>query len=275
MPNKLNFPLNLQRFAATLSISLKEDRYSTEENTSDVTLTITATRTSGTTHWENPKTGTAIIDGQSFQFSLALKSSQKSSSTTVSTTIKHNDDGSKTISCSASIATGTSSGTISASGSYPLTSIPRSTDIPSLTGEIENSYTIPIYPNSTDFSHSLYIEFGKINGYVNNNGDLQTSEYKFSSNTKPVLIPFNFPVSFYTVFNIQESMGTMTLKTYSGDKFIGEKQSSLTVRRSESRCRPSIEGTVEDSNPTTINLTGNKKILVNLKKFLIKKKQKK
>ncbi len=176
--------------------------------------------------------------------------------------IKHDDYGKKTINISFSVDDASSAtytcGNASASSNMTLTTIPRATACPDLSGDIESTYTIALNPASSNFTHSLKVTFGSISQYVNASGNLQTSEYKFSNSN----INFTIPASFYQQISKKKGTGTLTLITYSGTTNIGSKTGTLTASCLESRCRPSISGTVVDINSTTISLTGNSNKLV-------------
>ena len=172
------------------------------------------------------------------------------------TEITHNADGSKTASFSCSYTQSSSAsytpGNASLSGNIVLTTIPRATTCPNLSGDIESTYNIALNPASSSFSHSLRVTFGSINQYVNASGNLQSAEYKFTNKN----INFTIPSSFYQQFTGKSATGTLTLTTYNGSTNIGTKTGTLTANCLESRCRPSISGTAVDVNATTIALTG-------------------
>lgn len=118
--------LNYKRFAVSTSITCTTDSQSIQNNTSEVTIKFKVTRTSGSTYWASAKTVTFTCDGQTKTSSLALPSSKTSASCSQTFTISHNADGTKTISYKAKSAdTGTSVGSVSASGSTTLPTIPR------------------------------------------------------------------------------------------------------------------------------------------------------
>lgn len=172
--------------------------------------------------------------------------------------IEHEDDGSKTLSVAVNFNPVTSSYSYlpannTISGSVVLTKIPRATTCPSLSGDIESTYTIALNPAVSTFSHSLYVSFGTKTGYINASGNLQSTEYKFTNPN----INFTIPSSFYSQFTGKNGTGTLTLKTYDGTTLIGSSEATLTANCLESRCRPSISGTLVDSNSTTTALTGN------------------
>lgn len=170
--------------------------------------------------------------------------------------IEHNADGSKTASFSCSYSQNSSAsytpGNASLSGNIVLTTIPRATTCPSLSGDIESTYNIALNPASSSFSHSLKVTFGSINQYINASGNLQAAEYKFTNRN----INFTIPASFYQQISGKSGRGTLTLTTYNGSTNIGTKTGTLTANCLESRCRPSISGTAVDINATTIALTG-------------------
>lgn len=172
--------------------------------------------------------------------------------------ITHEDDGSKTLSVSVNFNPVTSSYSYlpannTISGSVVLTKIPRATTCPNLSGDIESTYTIALNPAVSTFSHSLYVEFGTMTGFINASGNLQSTEYKFTNPN----INFTIPSSFYSQFTGKNGNGTLTLKTYDDSTLIGSTPATLTANCLESRCKPSISGTLIDSNSTTTALTGN------------------
>lgn len=173
------------------------------------------------------------------------------------TEVTHNSDGSKKASFSCSYTQSSSAsytpGNASLSGTITLTTIPRATTCPNLSGDIESTYNIALNPASSSFSHSLRVTFGSINQYVNASGNLQSAEYKFTNKN----INFTIPASFYQQISGKNGNGTLTLVTYNGNTNIGTKTGTLTAHCLESRCRPSISGTAVDVNATTIALTGN------------------
>lgn len=171
--------------------------------------------------------------------------------------ISHNADGSKSINFSCSYAQSSTSswtpGNASLSGNLVLTTIPRATTCPNLSGDIESTYNIALNPASSSFSHSLKVTFGAISGYINASGNLQTTEYKFNNKN----INFTIPSSFYQQFSGKSGTGILNLTTYNGSNNIGTKKATLTANCLESRCKPSISGSVKDANNATKALTGN------------------
>ena len=202
----------------------------------------------------------AVIDGRQVYNQYAQRSCGAGQTVTWAsgtTEITHNADGSKTASFSCSYSQNSSAsytpGNASLSGNIVLITIPRATACPNLSGDVESTYNIALNPASDSFSHSLKVTFGSINQYINASGNLQSAEYKFTNKN----INFTIPSSFYQQFTGKSATGTLTLTTYNGNTNIGTKTSTLTANCLESRCKPSISGTVVDVNSTTIALTGN------------------
>ena len=130
--SKLHNKLDIQRFSASGTISCAVLSQNSSSNTSNVRITFTVKRTGGSTYWSSAKTVTIHCDGQTATTTLSLPSNKTSNSCSVDfNNISHNADGTKSISYDASIATGTSAGTITASGSTTLPTIPRYTSITS------------------------------------------------------------------------------------------------------------------------------------------------
>ena len=202
----------------------------------------------------------AVIDGKQVYNQYAQRSCNGGTTVTWAsgtTEVTHNSDGSKKASFSCSYTQSSSAsytpGNASLSGTITLTTIPRATTCPNLSGDIESTYNIALNPASSSFSHSLRVTFGSINQYVNASGNLQSAEYKFTNKN----INFTIPASFYQQISGKNGNGTLTLVTYNGNTNIGTKTGTLTAHCLESRCRPSISGTAVDVNATTIALTGN------------------
>ena len=201
----------------------------------------------------------AVIDGKQVYNQYAQRSCNGGTTVTWAsgtTEITHNPDGSKKASLSCSYTQNSSAsytpGNASLSGTITLTTIPRATTCPNLSGDIESTYNIALNPASSGFTHSLKVTFGSISQYINESGNLQATEYKFSNNN----INFTIPSSFYQQFSGKSGTGTLTLTTYNSNTNIGTKTGTLTANCLESKCRPSISGTAVDANSTTVALTG-------------------
>ena len=242
------------------TLKVDENTTSTPGNTSSVSFSFKISPIQNGWDWyyyNNTISFSVNINGQNF--SGYIPNYDGSSTVTLASStfnITHENDGKKTISISFSVSDASSAsytcGNASASSTMLLTTIPRATSWPNLSGDIESTYNVALNPANSNFTHSLKVSFGSISQYINASGNLQVSEYKFSNNN----INFTIPSSFYQQFSGKSGTGTLTLTTYSGSTNIGTKTSTLTANCLESRCRPSINGTAVDVNSTTIALTG-------------------
>lgn len=255
--------LNIQLFAASASISCSQvgepniaGNYTTQR------LTFTVKRTSGTTYWATAK---ALI------FSVTYLTDSGTATKTASTTlafpsgsvgatasayadieIPHKSDGSQYITFSASIATGTSAGTLNPSGSATLYTIPRTSSFSATNAAIGGSSSISISRASSSFTHNVLYSFGSLSGTA-------LSGTGTGGN-------WTIPSSFYTqIPNSKTGTCTLTCITYSGSTEIGRTSKTITISTSESLCKPSVSGSVVDTNSATIALTGNSSKLVKYK----------
>jgi hypothetical protein len=119
---------------------------------------------------------------------------------------------------------------------------------------------IAVSRKSTSYTHSIQYSFGALSGYVDGNGNAVGYEAK----TDATSIAFNVPSSFYEQIATHRSAPcTLYCRTYLGDTQIGETQSCVFwAIAAESACAPQVIGAIEDANPSTIALTGNKYRLV-------------
>ena len=169
--------------------------------------------------------------------------------------LKHNDDGSKTISYSFSVSSLSASylpGAASASGSMELTYIPRASTITCTPADIGSRPTITISRASNSFTHSVSYAFGSLKGDI----ALKTSATSITN--------WTIPEEFYKqIPNAPTGKGTLTCITYSGNTPIGDpQQCELSVTTNETICKPTVYGWVVDINPRTIAATGNESALV-------------
>lgn len=181
-------------------------------------------------------------------------------------TVAHDADGSKTITVSVSIqgytATGNGANGFSVSGSYTvvLPQIPRASTIGATDANIGSKSVIAVSRKSTAYTHSIQYKFGNLSGYVTDSGGISQTEVK----TTATSIAFAIPATFYAqIQNAKSANCTLICRTYSGTTQIGDAQTdSFTVTAAEDLCAPQVSGTVEDINPLTLSLTGNKAKLV-------------
>lgn len=246
--------LNIQLFAATASISCSQVGQNIANNKSTQRITFTVKRTSGTTWWGTAKTVTFTVNGGTYTTTMAFPSGSVGATTScyVDVSIPHNADGTKSISYSASIVTGTSAGTLTASGSSTLPTIPRTSSFSATNATIGGSSSISISRASSSFTHNVLYSFGSLSGTA-------LSGTGTGGN-------WTIPSSFYgQIPNSKTGTCTLTCITYSGGTEIGRTSKTITISTSESACKPSVSGSVVDTNSATIALTGDSSKLVKYK----------
>lgn len=131
---------------------------------------------------------------------------------------------------------------------------------------IESVSTITVTKYNNSYYHSLQYSFGSLSGYIKADGTTSSSEVKISQTS----VSFQVPSSFYAqIPNSKTGTCTITCRTYSS-------ASSTTVLGNATTCtfiatasldlsRPSVDGTVVDTNANTITLTGDSSTLIRYK----------
>lgn len=156
------------------------------------------------------------------------------------TDITHNNDGSKTVSFSASYkaesTAGYLPGNMSLSGNYALTTIPRATTISSVTSEVyvngSNSISIALDRKSTNFTQNVTIK--------------ANDTYQTTITNSDVNVSYVIPVTWINAIGSNDSIsGTVSVTTYNGSTQIGDTQTStFTLKKatpSTITCTDSIE----------------------------------
>ena len=196
--------------------------------------------------------GTIVIGGVSKSFS-GVKVTLAANNTyvlvaTATQTISHNTDGTKsvTISATGSIAGSTLSST-TISQAVTLDTIPRASSISCTTVNIESNPTITISRASSSFTHTVTYTFGSLTGTI------------ATKTTATSITNWAIPASFYAqIPNAKTGEGSLTCTTFSGNTQIGDpKTCKLSVTTDETKCKPTVSGTVVDTNSKTVALTGN------------------
>ena len=229
--------------AVSQSLTLTEQSYSVADNTSVVRLVWTSTQT-GQSYNGFTKTATYTINGKSYNVSYILPANKTITLVDDTWTIPHNSDGSYTVSASSWMDTGISAGVITKQATLKLTDIPRASTVSATQANIGESTTITINRASSGFTHTLTYGFGTLEGTI-------------ATKTSSTSVRFTLPAAFYTqIPNAQSGWGTIHCDTYNGNTLIGSSSCTLIANCNESSCKPTLSGTVVDSNTTTVALTG-------------------
>ncbi len=202
--------------ASTPSITITQNSQSIANNTSSITVKCYVTTSGGSYNNYSPS-GKCTINGTTYSFSHSIPANTKTLVYSKTVTVGHNTDGTKTVSASFTFNTELYEGTIRASTSKKLTTIPRTTT-PSLSASSVKpggSITISMPRASSSFDHTLTYSCGKSSGTIGSN--LGTSK------------TWTVPTSFITQNPNGNQTCTITCKTYSGSTYIGSKSVSFTV----------------------------------------------
>ena len=210
-----------------LVLTVTETSTSVANNTSNVSWNLKCECQNAYAQW-NPGPGTVsvTINGSNrYSGRPAFVFPGMNSSITLCSgtmTVNHNNDGSKSISCSASY-TATSSayylpGNMSVSGNMNLTTIARATQ-PSVSPTsitMGGSITISTPRASSSFTHTLKYSFGGASGTI------ATGVGTSKAWTVPTSLATQIP-------NSTSGTGTITCETYNGSTLIGTKTCSFTA----------------------------------------------
>ena len=167
------------------------------------------------------------------------------------TSITHNDDGTKTFDYSFSQTfsitfSGSTIGTVSGSGSGTLNTIARASSVSCTTANIGSKPTITITRASSSFTHTLTYTFGTKSG---------TIATKTSSTS---ITTWTLPDSLYEAIpNAKSGTGTITCKTFNGNTEVGSKTCSFTANAVEADCKPTLSSTAIDIGSVSKTLTDN------------------
>ena len=247
------------------SIGITQNSQSVENNRSNVTVALTITWNGGSYNATGNAAGDLTIDGTAYSFKAVFNTAQKASGSEViyskTMDVDHDADGNKTLVCSATFASGTQVGTVTASATKSLTQIPRESTLSVTPADIGAVSAITVDRKNRDYTHSIAYEFGNLRGYISNeDGALSDAEVKLSA----IGISFPIPETFYEqIPDAPSGDCVLTIRTYSGNTRIGQDQTcSFKVTAAEEQCRPEVGGTVVDVNPATLALTGDGRKMV-------------
>lgn len=111
--------------------------------------------------------------------------------------------------------------------------------------------TITITRDNKAYTHTLKYSF---------NGATGTIVTKTTQTTYVWTPPAS--VFYAKIPNMSSGYGTVTCETYNGNTLIGTTSAGFYVYTTKEACAPDVSGTVVDTNPKTIALTGNSSIMV-------------
>lgn len=169
-------------------------------------------------------------------------------------TFTHNPDGTRTFSVSirgAIYEYNVNCTATNIDSPFILDTIPRASSISCTEAYIESNPTITISRASSSFTHTITYKFGSLKGTIVE----KTSDTTITNWTIPPDFYLQMPDS-------KRKTGIMYCTTYNGGTPIGTYQCDLVAKTDEAKCKPTVSGTVVDTNDKTIALTKNPDILV-------------
>lgn len=223
--------------AVSISISITQNSQNITNNTSNVTAKVTAKWTGGSYN-QLKKSGYLKIDGTQYDFTSAFNSSKTTSGTgtlfTKTVDVKHNSDGTKNLECSASYTSGVSSGTVKASASKTLTTIPRKSTLSVANGTLNTAQTLTVTRASTSFTHTITYKCGTATGTI-------------CTKSTSTSVSFTPPLSLASQNTTGTSVSiTYTITTYNGDASLGSNTYTKTLSIPTSVV-PTCALTIEDA----------------------------
>ena len=195
-------------------------------------------------------TASVTVDGQTLSWSgMPSMLSQNSSIMLIdrTVTIRHENDGRKTFSLSATFSGGGgwSPGTLTiSSNSFTLSTIPRSSSVKVGAGVIGGSVTININRQNPTFKHTVRYKWAGKSGTIASNVDTSAS--------------WTIPIDFANdIPNSASGTGTIYVDTYSGSTKTGTQSTTFTASV-PANIKPTFSGvTLSDVNGAAQNLISN------------------
>lgn len=165
-------------------------------------------------------------------------------------------------------STFTSGNTHTVAGNVSVASTAQvlASDVGASDANIGSASTITVTKYNSGYYHTLQYSFGGLSGYITSSGGVSSTASKFSNAS----VAFTIPATFYAqIPNAKTGTCTITCKTYSSASSTTQLGNSttctFTVTAAESLSKPTVSGTVIDTNATTKALTGDEKVLIRYK----------
>lgn len=169
------------------------------------------------------RTSPCTIDGTEYSYSSSSISTTGTHSLgTVSKTVSHSSDGSKSITIKAvfniqATISGTYYSTISASATITLDSIARASTVSATSCNMGSATTVTITSASSSFTHTLTYAFGSASGTI-------------AAKTTSTSVSWTPPLSLANqISSATSGVCTITCTTYNGSTSIGSKTCTLTL----------------------------------------------
>lgn len=141
--------------------------------------------------------------------------------------------------------------TVAANVSIEAASQPLSSGVTATDANIESTSSIIISKHDVSYLHTLTYEFEGLSGTI----------AEKTSNTN---IGWTIPASFYAKIPSKTSAPCVVVcETYSSSgELLGVDECTITVSAAYDKCKPSVQGTVVDTNDSSLGVTGKNTILI-------------
>lgn len=232
-------------------------RENIEGNYSDITATLSYTRTnSGYTTYGYWGGSLTIQDDTKTVSGVYLSITEHGYTAAITHTVRvyHTDDGSKTITISATGGiTNTTLSYTAISAQVKLEDIPRAATITATDVDIGGVSVVTVGKRSELYTHTVAYRFGELHGYLTGDGLSDSPVHLTRAG-----LSFPIPEDFYAqIPDAPTGVCTLTCTTYRDEIQVGQaQQTQITLRANPEKCAPLIIARVEDINPNTLALTG-------------------
>lgn len=162
--------------------------------------------------------------------------------------VYHNNDGTKSISCAASISFPNWGWSNTAYGSADLPRIPRASGVACSSPYIGDNAIISIDKKASSFTSRVTYKIKNLVGNIEDKTSETTIQFKTSEIEDKIyaLIP-----------DAKEIKGNILCTTYNGDTQIGDTQATeFNLYAKESVCKPDVSATIVDTNTNVTSITG-------------------
>ena len=221
----------------SLYLTYANNGQSIEKNTTNVTVSAVASWTNGS-YCLVSKPGYLIIDDKTYNFTSPFNTGKTSSGSVLlfskTVDVTHDADGTKTLVCAGSYTSGVSSGTIKASFSKVLPTIPRKSSLSASNGTLGTAQTLTVSRHSSSFTHTITYKCGDTTGTV-----CTKSSSTSVSWTPPMSLANENPTG--TTVSV-----TLTITTYNGDTSLGSNTKTITCTIPAS-VKPSVSISVSNA----------------------------
>lgn len=223
--------------AVSIVIDITQNSQNVANNTSNVTVKVNAKWTGGSYNLLQ-KSGTCTIDGTQYSFTSPFNTGETTSGSsnlfTKTLDIVHNIKGEKTLAVSATYNTGVSSGTVAASASKALTTIPRGSTLAISGATLGSAQTLTVTKTTSSYTHTITLKCG-------------SSNYTICTKSSSTSISYTPPLELAATNTTGTSVSaTYTITTYNSS---GSNMGSISYTKTLSipaSVKPSCSLTVTD-----------------------------